>query len=138
MRAPFEFIDHTADYAMRAWGPDFPALVQHAAVGFSHLLADIAGLVPTEHHEVSVTGTSREEVLIHALKGLLRLREDGYLPVSVQVLSADDCTACLTVGTTALEAVAARVLAAVKAVTYHAVQIVAADGGLSVEVVFDA
>jgi SHS2 domain-containing protein len=135
---PFEFIDHTADYAMRARGENFRALVENAARGFIRLLADPEGLVPTEFAELSVTGDSREQVLIHALKEILLLEEDGRLAVEVRVLEATAHTAVLRIGTVPLATAVDRLEAAVKAVTYHHLEVVEADGGLSVQIVFDS
>ena len=137
MKPPFEFINHTADYAMRAWGPDFRALVENAARGLIRLLADVDGLQLSEHTELQVEGDSREAVLVHALKELLLLEEDGRLPVSVEVLSADAVCAHLRVGLVDLDSAADRLESAVKAVTYHDLEIIEDAAGLSVEVVLD-
>lgn len=137
MQPPFEFVDHTADYAIRAWGRDFPDLLQNAARGFMALLADVAGLVPSRTQEITVEGDSREQVLVHALKELLLLEEEGLLPVSVQVTEATDCSARLVVGTVELASARDRLGALVKAVTYHGLAIEEQDEGLTVRVVFD-
>ena len=135
---PFEFIDHTADYAMRARGNDFRALVENAARGFIRLLADVEGLTPTDCAETSVTGDSREQVLIHVLKEILFLQEDGRLAVEARVLEATAHAAVLRIGAVSLATAVDRLEAAVKAVTYHHLEVVEADGGLSVQIVFDS
>lgn len=133
----FEFIDHTADYAVRAWGADLRELIEHAAEGLIRLTADLRGIEPDEHCEVVVGGDGAEAVLVHALKEILLLVETGRLPVSVSVSEANADGARMRVGTTALEPLIDRIEANVKAVTYHDLEIVAEEGGLTVEVVFD-
>jgi SHS2 domain-containing protein len=137
MPLPWEFVDHTADYALRAWGEDFRSLVENAARGFTHLLADLDGLRPDEWLDVVVEGDGREQVLIHALKEILRLHEDGRLVVEVRVPAADATRAALQLGTVDRALHADRLLTAVKAVTYHGLNIAHEADGLSVIVVFD-
>ena len=137
MRPAYEFIDHTADYAMRAWGADFPQLLQNAATGMIRLLVDVGNLSPDEHLELSVTGDTREQVLVHMLKQLLLMPEDGLVAVRTDVLFANGTSAHVRVGTVDLEAAAERLEADIKAVTYHDLAIRDEAGGLSVQVVFD-
>jgi len=137
MPLPWEFVEHTADYALRAWGEDFRSLLENAARGFIHLLADLQGLRADEWLDVAVEGDGREQVLVHALKEILRLQEDGRLVVEVRVVSADPAHAALQLGTVDLSLYPDRLLAAVKAVTYHDLKIRQEAGGLSVTVVFD-
>lgn len=137
MPVGYEFIDHTADYAIRATGRDFPELVANAAAGLIALMADTTGLSPTDHRIARADGEDREHVLARSLKQVLRCVEDGQLPLSATVIAADPSAASLRIDTTPLSPVADRVLAVVKAVTYHALQIIEGPDGLSVEVVFD-
>lgn len=137
MKPPFEFIDHTADYAMRARGRDLRELLEHAGRGLIHLMADVEGLTPAEHVDVSVSGEAPEDVLVHLLKEMLYLREEGMLPVAVEVLEASPDAAFARMGVVDLEPHLDRLQAAVKAVTYHALEIARDADGLSVQVVFD-
>lgn len=137
MPRSYEYLDHTADYALRAWGTDFPQLLANALEGFLCLLADTTNLTPCAHQTFAVEGDSREQVLIRALKQVLELRDDGQIAVSVCVLSAKAAGASLTVGTVPLAEHRERLGAAVKAVTYHNVHVREHDGGLGVELVFD-
>lgn len=138
MQPGWEFIDHTADYALRARGRDFRELLESAATGLARLMADTADLAPTEVREVEVTGQDREEVLVHLLKELLYLEDDGLLPVEVRVLESGETWARARVGAVPLADHADRLAAAVKAVTYHGLQVRPEGDGLVVEIVFDA
>ncbi len=137
MRPAYEFIDHTADYAMRAWGGDFQQLLQNAAAGMIRLLADVGDLSPDEHMELSVTGDTREQVLVHMLKQLLLMPENGLVAVRADILATDDASAHVRVGTVNFDVAAERLEADIKAVTYHDLEIRHDAGGLSVQVVFD-
>ncbi|MCE5217484.1 archease [bacterium] len=137
MPRPYEYLDHTADYALRAWGKDFPQLLANALEGFLCLLADTTNLTPCADQTFEVQGDSREQVVIRALKRVLELRDDGDIALRARVLWADAAEASVTVGTVPLGEHRDRLGAAVKAVTYHNVQIREHEGGLAVELVFD-
>ena len=137
MARGFEFVEHTADYAVRVWGADFPGLVENAAQGLIELLANVGGVEAERHMELAVQGDCREEVLVRALKELLLLEEDGWLPVTAEVAAADHGQARLRVGVVYLASALDRVEAAVKAVTYHGLEIADQDDGLTVQIVFD-
>ena len=137
MRVPYEFVDHTADYALRAWGRDFRELLENAARGLVALMGDTEGLAPQAFVEVAVTGDTEEDVLVHALKEVLYLQDEGLLAVAASVPEADAQAARLRLGTVALAEHRDRLGAAVKAVTYHALEIEQTETGLVVQVVLD-
>jgi SHS2 domain-containing protein len=130
-------LDHPADYAMAARGHDLRELIENAARGFIALTADVSGLTPSDEFVAEVTGDSREQVLVHAVKELLHLREDGYLPIKADVVEAGEASCMLRVGAVELGPVAERVEAVVKAVTYHDLHIVEEAGVLSARLVLD-
>jgi SHS2 domain-containing protein len=133
----YEFTDHTADYAMRARGADFPGLLRSAVVGLMHLLADVDGLSPASHVDLAAQGHSREDLLVHALKEVLYLQDDGLLAASLEGLDATESEATFRVGVVSLAGHRERLAGAVKAVTYHNLQVRESAEGLEVEVVFD-
>jgi len=137
MPLPYEFIDHTADYAMQAWGCDFGDLLQNAGRGMIRLMADVEGVEPRETVTVSARGGSREQVLVRALKQLLLLHEDGWQPVSARTITWATGAADLAVGIVKLDDVAHLIEAHLKAVTYHGIEIAGDETGICVQVVFD-
>jgi SHS2 domain-containing protein len=137
MGAGYEFVKHTADCAIRVWADDFPGLIQKALEGLIHLMADVEGLTGREARLFEVSGESREQVLVRALKELLLLQDDGLLPVKAQVIAASDSDAHFEVNCVPLAEVRDRLEAGVKAVTYHDLHIRQTIEGLAVEVVFD-
>lgn len=137
MQEGFEFIDHTADYAIRVTGADFRELLSYACKGLIALMADTTGLSPADYREAHVSGHDREQVLARALKQLLYALEDGHLPLAAEVTAAGPTSAAIRIGTTPLDPVVHRVQAVIKAVTYHALRIEDTSEGLCVEVVLD-
>ncbi len=137
MQEGFEFIDHTADYAIRVTGADFRQLLFHACTGLIALMADTTGLSASSYRQAHVSGRDREQVLARALKELLHALEDGHLPIAVEVTAVGPTSAAIRIATTPLDPVVHRVQAAIKAVTYHALRIEDTAEGLCVEVVLD-
>lgn len=135
---PYEFLDHTADYALRAWGADLSELIANACRGLVALCVEPAGLQPTDELHLEARGEAPETLLVHALREVLYCLEDGYLPLNVRVGSLEDDRVVLVVGAIALAGHESRILAHVKAVTYHDLHIAEVDGGLSAIVVMDA
>ncbi|NSW56553.1 MAG: archease [Armatimonadetes bacterium] len=137
MDAGYEFVEHTADYAIRVWAEDFPGLIEKALEGLIHLMADVEGLSGREARLFEVSGESREQVLVRALRELLLLEDDGLLPVRAQVIAATDNEAHFEVSCMPLDEVRDRLEAGVKAVTYHDLHIRQTIEGLAVDIVFD-
>ncbi len=137
MQEGFEFIDHTADYAIRVTGADFRELLFHACTGLIALMADTTGLSASSYRQAHVSGRDREQVLARVLKELLHALEDGHLPIAVEVTAVGPTSAAIRIATTPLDPVVHRVQAAIKAVTYHALRIEDTAEGLCVEVVLD-
>ena len=130
-------MDHPADYAMIARGHDFRELLENAARGFITLTADVAGLSPSDEFVAELNGETHEQVVVQVLREVLHLREDGYLPIKADVIEAGSDCWTLRVGAVALEPVADRVEAIVKAITYHDLHVVEDSGVLSARIVMD-
>jgi len=138
----FEILDHTADYALRAWGSDLARLIEGAAAGMLSLMVEREGLRPAQEVEVEVAGEDDEELLHHALRELLYLFEDGQVPLEVaakveQGGAEGAGKVQLRVGIVPLEQVHDRVLGHIKAVTYHGLQVRREGGRLVTQIVLD-
>ena len=68
---------------------------------------------------------------------LLLIDLEGLVPVAVEVLEAGEGRARCRVGVVPVAAVRAELQQAIKAVTYHGIEVRETGGGLEVEVVFD-
>jgi len=135
--AGYEIVEHTADLAVRAFAPDLPGLLEQAARGMIDLML---GEIPPPEREIEVAGegASAEELLVDCLREVLLLIDlEGLVPVAVKVLEAGEGRARCQVGVVSVSAARAALEQAIKAVTYHGIDVRAAAEGLEVEVVFD-
>jgi SHS2 domain-containing protein len=140
MTRTFEEIEHTADYAIRAYGRDLRELVENAGRGMISLIVDPSELPAERTVEVSATAADAEQLVVRALKEILFLEEDGLgVPVrfAVATVDAERFSMQGTVGLASLEAARSALRGGIKAVTYHNLQIVHRDGLLSIEITFD-
>lgn len=126
-------IEHTADWELEAWAPDFPTLLAVAAEGM-YALAGVQ-LEPEPRLECSLQFTvdDPEQTLVSFLTELLFLSESegvGFDRFSLR-LEGDRLLANL-------ESLPLKSLAKeIKAVTYHNLKIQTFEQGLFVRIVFD-
>ncbi len=152
MKEPFEQIEHTADYAILARGQDLRELIENAGRGMISLLVEGESLRPQQQVAFTSTISSRmawklmkatayspERLLIECLRELLYLSEEGQIPIrfTVQDLDQATLTAHTQAGVVDIADAKDYLLGAVKAVTYHALEIKSGPEGLQVQIVFD-
>lgn len=134
IKAGYEEIDHTADWALRAWAPDLPGLFEQAALGMYALMnTRIVDGGERVRRELNFEALDLESLLVVFLGELLYLDE-------VEGLAFDQFT--IQVGEENLAVVAeggavdgqTRII---KAVTYHGLAVEAVPGGYQAQVVFD-
>ncbi len=135
--AGHQIIDHMADLAVRAWAPDMPRLIEQVAAGMIDLM--LARIPPSQREiEVRGAGDTPEELLIDCLREILLLMDlEELVPVSVKAIEVCDDHARCRVGVVPLAMAREELLHAIKAVTYHNIDIRQTPDGLVVEVVFD-
>jgi len=132
--AGFEEIEHTADYALRITGEDWPALLRNAARGIAHLLAGDADIPLTRTETLELDAFDAETLLVNWLSELAyRAEVDGVLfrDITLTDASPTHLRAVLRGGRVA------SLQKHIKAVTYHNLQIVRTARGLEATVVFD-
>jgi SHS2 domain-containing protein len=135
----FEQLDHTADYAIRAWGADLSELIEAAARGMmSFVLESDADVEPADLVHLTVEAETPEQLVQHCLREILLLFDDGDVPVDLHVTATETPPrAAVAVGVLPIDQVRDRLLGEIKAVTYHDLRIAREPGRLSIEVVFD-
>ena len=75
-----EFLDHTADIALRATGETLEATFEEAARGLFATMADVHAIQPVEAHSVRVRAASLEALLVAWLADLLVQKDlDGLV-----------------------------------------------------------
>lgn len=137
-RRPYRQIPHTADLAWRLWGKDLPELFENAGRALSATLTDIRSLRRIETREVSLESSDQEALLVDWLNHLLYLFDiDGFLGRDFQVtaLTAEHLEARV-VGEI-FDAYRHRSKTAVKAATFHKLEVVREPDGWRATVVLD-
>lgn len=134
-RAPYEVVEHTADWSLRVWGTDWAALLRHAAAGMSSLMTpDPDAVTITETRQLTLSAFDPETLLVDWLGELAYWAETEMLVFTqfeIQEASAQSLRATVRGGrVTAL-------LKHIKAVTYHNLEIVQKDAGIEATIVFD-
>ena len=137
---PFEQVEHTADYALVARGRDLRELIENAGRGMISLMVDAGVVGATKQVEFAAEADSPERLLLQCLRELLYLEEDeGLVPVELAVTSLceDPLEAKCTAGVAPIDQARPYLLGAIKAVTYHALEIQPTSQGLEVRIIFD-
>ncbi len=129
---------HTADLALRIWGENLPELFAIAAVALIATITDRRRLRLKETRDVTVEAPDREALLVAWLNHLLYLYDvDGFLGRTFEILELGQ------------ERLKARARGerfdpdrhvgktAVKAATYHHLEITPRDGGWQATVILD-
>ena len=135
----FELIEHTADLGVVGRGDTLTEALEWVATGMLGFMADLDQVRERETVSLSIAASDREALAVDWLNELLyRFEADGFLPKRLEVTVNDDGTAldATCVG----EVVTVRsmdVRAAVKAATYHSVEVVQDGGGWRIRVYLD-
>lgn len=132
---PFEVVDHTADWALRVFGRDWPQLLAHAAQGMNSLLvADPVAIPLDEQRRIEITAFDSEGLLVEWLSELAYWAEEKQLVFpehEFHQVTRNQLQGTVR-GGRALE-----LLKHIKAVTYHNLEIIETEDGLEATVVFD-
>ncbi len=130
---PFEEIEHTADWAFRAFGATLPELFENAARALLSL-EGAAEQPTTVTRDVRVEGIDYESLLVNWLSELLYLQEtrgETYHEFSITELTATSLIAQIAGGP------AGPLNKYVKAITYHNLEIKQTPEGWQATVVVD-
>lgn len=128
-----EEVPHTADWALRIWAEDLPALFAEAAAGMASLSGVKLEAGSRTLRMFELDAPDEESMLVAFLSELLYLQEQeqlGFDRLQVQV-DGTRLTAKLEL------ADIASVAKPIKAVTFHNLKIAHAAQGCQVEIVFD-
>jgi len=131
---PYQDVEHTADVALRVWGATPEDLFANAALGLAELTADERGPDLETWYDVSLEGPDMETLLVDWLNALIYLGEIHHCIL--------DRFAFIALNPNSLQARVTghrirRLKKAVKAATFHNLEIERAANGLAVTVVFD-
>jgi SHS2 domain-containing protein len=137
-RHPYRQLPHTADLAWRLWGASLPELFENAGCALSATLTDRRYLRRRATREVSLAAGDREALLVDWLNHLLYLFDlDGFLGRDFQVVSLTDERLEARVTGESFDPDRHPERTAVKAATYHQLEIVPVKDGWQATVVLD-
>ena len=130
----FVEIEHTADWSIRAHGATLPELFVNAATGMYSLMADMAAITPTTECLIEASGVDAEALLVKWLNELLYHTEmNGEVFCEFEIVSFEPTRLV----STAKAGRGIKLKKQIKAVTFHAMQIVSSENGYKVTIVFD-
>jgi len=131
--AGYRELEHTADWELEVWAPDFTGLLEQAARGMYALSGARCGNAPLEARTFSLHSTDRVTLLVSFLAELLYFQERDGLVFHTFHLSLD-------VDKLQVELQGAQLAGLdkeIKAVTYHNLRLSLTERGLEARIVFD-
>jgi SHS2 domain-containing protein len=132
--AGFREIEHTADWELEVWAPDFIALLEQAARGMYELSGTrLQTIVKQQVCELSLPAGDPEQLLVSFLSELLWLGEREGLAFDHYYLELVNDQLLARVEGAPIAAQAKEI----KAVTFHNLAIQHSETGLKVNIVFD-
>jgi SHS2 domain-containing protein len=130
---PYEQIPHTADWCLRVWGADLPALFVEAARGMNSLAGMQPAPGPVRRKTFESTASDPESLLVSFLSELVYAAEqENTVFDRFEVHIAGQGLRCKMKGAPLLTG-----KKNIKAVTFHNLNIRQTNRGFEVEIVFD-
>ena len=128
-----EELPHTADWALRAWGEDLPALFAEAALGMNALSGVRLQPAPRITRRLELEADDDESLLVAFLSELLYVQEAEGLAFDDLRIQTDGPRLSAEMEGGAVASIARPI----KAVTFHNLKIARMAGGFQAEIVFD-
>jgi len=137
-RLPYYQLVHTADAAWRIRGDSLPELFDNAAAALTATLTDRRYVRAREVREVVMEAPDREALLVDWLNHLLYLFDtEGFLVRQVQIFALTDQVLQARVRGEIFDPDRHVQKTAVKAATYHHLEIIRKNGGWQATVILD-
>lgn len=126
-------VPHTADWALHVWAADLPSLFAEAARGMNTLAGARLAEGPRVKRTFEVEAPDAESLLVAFLTELVYLMEQEHLGFDTFQISIEGGKLHAEMEGAPL----ADLTKAIKAVTFHNLQVHPTERGLEVEIVFD-
>jgi len=129
----FEEISHTADWSVRVWAQDLPALFAEAARAMNSLSGIVTDKGPRLRRSFEAEGPDAESLLVAFLSELVYFQEQ-------ENLAFERFEAVVEEERLKVEMEGAQIISidkAIKAVTYHNMKVEKTSRGLEIVIVFD-
>ncbi len=131
-----ELIEHTADVGLHVWAPTLNELFEEAAIGLIAVMGDASG-VSVKCEEISIAAPDLASLFVDWLSEVLfRFEAREIAPTVVRVRVEDEQRLSATIEGPSTE-VFSEHGPAVKAVTYHALELGTSENGFEARVYLD-
>jgi len=124
----YEVIDHTADVAIKAYGKDLNEIFENAALGMFDLITDASSVRAVGEYEISLNSLDLESLMVDWLSELLFLHETQNLLLSDFEVNIEDTRLKARVRGEAIDLKRHPLNIAIKAVTYHMIEVNEKEG----------
>ena len=131
--AGYRELEHTADWELEIWAPDFSTLLTQAAKGMYSLTDTELNPNDRQTKHIELRAPDQETLLVDFLTELLWLGESEGLAFDTFSISLHDSTLEAELTGAPIN----RQTKEIKAVTYHNLSIKCTDAGMEVRIVFD-
>ena len=133
LESGFREVQHTADWALEVWAPDLPALFVQAALGMNWLMGVQINKVQLIKRSLHLNAVDPESLLVGYLNGILYEMELDSVGFDTFVVKIEDLS--LEAGLQGGRLVGLQ--KAIKAVTFHDLEIKRGENGVRTTIVFD-
>lgn len=129
----FREIEHTADWELEVWAPNFARLLEEAARGMYALAGIRLAASPRYERRLALVADDDENLLVNFLSELLYTAEMETLAFDDIRVQVESCV----LGAELRGAPIAEYAKEIKAVTFHRLNVQRLPDGLRVRIVFD-
>jgi SHS2 domain-containing protein len=138
VKKDFEFIDHTADIGILAYGADMKQVFANAARGLFSIITNLDNVTSTKKLDIRVTAPDSEALLINWLNELIYLFEvKEMLFNSFEITAITDTELRARAYGEKIKLAKHELKTQVKAATYHMLKIEQNKDGYRAQVFFD-
>ena len=138
MKKDFEFIDHTADIGILAYGADMKQVFANAARGLFSIITNLDNVTSTKKLDIRVTAPDREALLINWLNELIYIFEaKEMLFIRFKITAITDTGLRASAYGEKINLAKHELKTQVKAATYHMLKIEQNKDGYRAQVFFD-
>lgn len=131
--AGFQEVEHAADWALHVWAPDLTTLLEQAARGMLALAGIQVIENSSQERKIEITFLDREQLLVKFLSEVLYFIEQENLAFTEYHLSLDPDRLQAQLGGHPVRSMEK----AIKAVTYHNLEVRQTERGYEAYIVFD-
>lgn len=124
----YEFIEHTADIAIKAYGKSVEESFGNAAKGMFDVITDVSKVEPKGEYQVRVKSDDLENLLVDWLSELLFLHETQDVLFSEFDVKIENLSLVATAKGEAINREKHELKSDVKAVTYHMLEVNEKEG----------